>query len=105
MHKCSVIKARVPAGARFAGSPEDVLAALPSGAARAPAAAAGRALAAGEGDEARVLGLLGGDSLSLDELSRMTGLDTPRLSTIMFGLELKDLVSAVPGQRYAKKTL
>ncbi len=91
-------------GARFAGTPEDVLAALPAGAARTAPKPATQLDFSGEGEEGRVLGLLGGDSLSLDELSRMTGLDTPRLSTIMFGLELKDLVAAVPGQRYAKKT-
>jgi DNA processing protein len=92
-------------GARLAEGAADVLAALPPGAARTPAARVSRAGFAGDAEEDRVLGLLGGDSLSLDELGRMTGLDTPRLSTIMFGLELKDLVCAVPGQRYAKKTL
>lgn len=91
-------------GARLAAGAADVLAVLPAGAGLRPAARP-RAAACGEGEEARVLRLLGGDSLSLDELGRMTGLDTPRLSTIMFGLELKDLVCAVPGQRYAKKTL
>jgi DNA processing protein len=92
-------------GARLAARCEDVLAALPVGAARNAVYAAPRAARPCDADESRVLRFLGGDSLSLDELSRMTGLDTPSLSTIMFGLELKDLVSAVPGQRYAKKTV
>lgn len=55
--------------------------------------------------EAEILRHLGGDSLSLEELAQATGLDTAALSLIMFGLEIKELVSAVPGQRYAKKTL
>jgi DNA-binding IscR family transcriptional regulator len=48
---------------------------------------------------------LGGDTLSLDELGQLTGLDMEHLSLIMFGLEIKELVTSVPGQRYAKKTL
>lgn len=55
-------------------------------------------------DAARILQILGGDSLSLEELCRAAGLDMPRLSLIMFDLEIKDLVSPVPGQRYAKKS-
>jgi DNA processing protein len=92
-------------GARLAADAGDVLAVLPPGAALAPAPSPLRGERPDAGEERRIMGLLGGDSLSLDELGRLTGLDTPRLSTIMFGLELKDLVSAVPGQRYAKKTL
>ncbi|HXT01850.1 MAG TPA: DNA-processing protein DprA [Elusimicrobiota bacterium] len=56
-------------------------------------------------EEAQLLRHLGSDSLSLEELARLTALDMPALSLIMFGLEIKELVSAVPGQRYAKKTL
>lgn len=90
-------------GARLAVGVEDVVAVLPPGAVGdAPRALAAAARPDGA-DESAVLGFLGGECLSLDDLSRMTGLDTSRLSTIMFGLELKDLVCAVPGQRYAKK--
>jgi DNA processing protein len=93
-------------GARLAASVEDVLAALPPGfAARKAAPPRSAAVAALEGEEKTILRHLGGDSLSLDELGRITGLDMTRLSLIMFGLEIKELVSAVPGQRYAKKTL
>lgn len=91
-------------GARVAASVEDILAALPAGAAAAPSGPRRRGPSP-DGDEAAVLSLLEGDSLSLDELGRRSGLDMGRLSLIMFGLEIKDLVCAVPGQRYAKKTL
>lgn len=91
-------------GARLAATVEDIAAALPAGAACGPVAPR-VATTAPDGDEAKVLALLGGDSLSLDELGRLTGLDMGRLSLIMFGLELKDLVCAVPGQRYGKKAL
>jgi predicted Rossmann fold nucleotide-binding protein DprA/Smf involved in DNA uptake len=54
-------------------------------------------------EEAKVIALLGSDALSLDELVQLSGLDTTRISSIMFGLELKERVSSVPGQRYAQK--
>lgn len=92
-------------GAKIAARAEDVLAVLPAGAAAGPVAARRPAAPSLEGEESRVLALLKSESLSLDELGRMTGLDMPRLSLIMFGLEVKELVSSVPGQRYAKKTL
>lgn len=91
-------------GAKLATDAADVIAVLPPGAAMVPAPSPARGERPDAGFENRIMGLLGGDSLSLDELGRLTGLDTPRLSTIMFGLELKDLVASVPGQRYAKKT-
>ncbi|HEX4046940.1 MAG TPA: DNA-processing protein DprA [Elusimicrobiota bacterium] len=92
-------------GARLAASAHDVAAAFPPGFASRPFAPRRPAAApALEDDEARVLRHLGGETLSLDELCRLTGLDTAHLSLIMFGLEIKELVSAVPGQRYAKKT-
>lgn len=93
-------------GARLAASARDILAVLPPGSGAGPEAPPRRARGPRpEGEEAKVLQVLGGDSLSLDELGKMTGLDMPRLSLIMFGLEIKELVSAVPGQRYAKKAL
>ena len=54
-------------------------------------------------EEAKMMALLGSDALSLDELVQLSGLDTTRISSIMFGLELKNRVSSVPGQRYAQK--
>jgi DNA processing protein len=92
------------AGARLAASAADIVAALPVGYGARPASprrpVPAHALGA---EEARILRHLGGDSLSLDELGRATGLDMARLSLIMFGLEIKELVASVPGQRYAKK--
>jgi DNA processing protein len=91
-------------GARLAVSADDVTAAFPPGFVSRPfAPRRAPAAPAAEGDEARILRHLGGDTLSLDELARTTGLDTEHLSLIMFGLEIKEFVSAVPGQRYAKK--
>jgi DNA processing protein len=93
-------------GARLAASADDVAAALPPGfGLRKTARPRSVAPSELEGQEAAILRHIGGDSLSLDELSRITGLDMTHLSLIMFGLEIKELVSAVPGQRYAKKTL
>ena len=54
-------------------------------------------------EESKVMALLGSDALSLDELVQLSGLDTARISSIMFGLELKERVFSVPGQRYAQK--
>lgn len=93
-------------GARLATRAEDVTSLIPAHFGARPVISHGASPApALEGEEAAILHHLGGDSLSLDELGRLTGLDTTHLSLIMFGLEIKELVSAVPGQRYAKKTL
>ena len=91
-------------GARLAATVEDVLGVLPAGAEGGPVAPRTPS-AALDADESRVIGMLRGESLSLDELGKLTGLDMGRLSLIMFGLEIKELVAPVPGQRYAKKTL
>lgn len=54
-------------------------------------------------EHGKILELLSANALSLDDLVAATGLDTPRLSNIIFELETRDLVVAVAGQRYAKK--
>lgn len=97
-------------GARLTTDVKDIIAALPDGhileARTGPAAAPVSAPAAPPApteEEARVMALLGADALSLDELVQLSGLDTTRISSIMFGLELKERVSSVPGQRYAQK--
>ncbi len=93
------------AGAGLARGLDDILAVLPPGAAsRTPVEAETPPLPDMGEEEARILDLIGSDALSLDELSGASGLDTSRLSSIMFGLELKSLVVFVPGQRYAQKT-
>jgi len=98
-------------GAAMATGVEDIVGALPEGRILEPAlplSPASGFAAPAEGpapteEEARVLALLGADALSLDELVQLSGLDTTRISSIMFGLELKERVSSVPGQRYAQK--
>jgi predicted Rossmann fold nucleotide-binding protein DprA/Smf involved in DNA uptake len=97
-------------GARLTAEAADILAALPEGqilearlgSVSAPCRAASPPPAPTE-EEAKVMALLGADALSLDELVQLSGLDTTRISSIMFGLELKERVSSVPGQRYAQK--
>jgi DNA processing protein len=51
----------------------------------------------------KILQCLGGESRSLDELCLELGIDFSRLSNIIFEMELRNLVMALPGQRYAKK--
>jgi DNA processing protein len=91
-------------GARLVASARDVVEAFPPGFARRPFAPRTAAAPQIESEETQILRHLGGDTLSLDDLGRLTGLDMEHLSLIMFGLEIKELVSSVPGQRYAKKT-
>lgn len=97
-------------GARLTSSVEDIVRALPEGhileartAVPAPVPAAVPPAAPPSEEEAKVIALLGSDALSLDELVQLSGLDTTRISSIMFGLELKERVFSVPGQRYAQK--
>ncbi|MDE2491012.1 MAG: DNA-processing protein DprA, partial [Elusimicrobia bacterium] len=94
------------AGAKLALSAADVAACLPAGAARELVSRPRRtAVPPLEAGESKILNILEGESRSLDELAVLTGLDMPSLSLIMFGLEIKELVNALPGQRYAKKAL
>lgn len=93
-------------GAKMAASVADILGALPDGhllEARSIPAAVLAPPSPPSGEEAKVMALLGSDALSLDELVQLSGLDTTRISSIMFGLELKERVISVPGQRYAQK--
>ncbi len=93
-------------GARLAETADDIVSALPDGhlleARDLPLTPAPHRAAPTE-EEAKVMALLGSDALSLDELVQLSGLDTTLISSIMFGLELKERVLSVPGQRYAKK--
>ena len=93
-------------GAALASTVEDIIAALPPALAFRPSpfvVSTSSAVEQPSADETRILALLGADSLSLDELVRLSGLDTAHISSIMFGLEIKERVSSVPGQRYAQK--
>ena len=93
-------------GARLTADVKDIMAALPDGqileARKAPCPLPPPAFAP-TAEEAKVMALLGSDALSLDELVQLSGLDTTRISSIMFGLEIKERVTSVPGQRYAQK--
>ncbi len=89
-------------GARMATHVGDILGALPPAYAKGSAPTRRRSTST-DGQESKILGFLEAESLSLDELGRRSGLDMPSLSLILFGLEIKELVCAVPGQRYAKK--
>ena len=97
-------------GAKMGAQVEDILSVLPEGldfgpapdAVRAPLQPAAMPAPPTE-EEAAVMALLGADALSLDELVQLSGLDTTRISSIMFGLEIKERVTSVPGQRYAQK--
>ncbi|MBI5631413.1 MAG: DNA-protecting protein DprA [Elusimicrobia bacterium] len=92
-------------GARLARSLDDIQEELP------PAARAGfrRVFQGHRSNEElapehqKILQYLGPDAYTLDELGNATGIDLSRLSHIICQLELADLVSSVPGQRYAKK--
>jgi DNA processing protein len=50
----------------------------------------------------KILELLCVDVLTVEQLRAGTGIELPRLSNILFEMELQALVSPVPGQRYAK---
>ncbi len=52
----------------------------------------------------KILQLLGSETRSIAELGAESGLDISSLTQTLFELELQDLVEAVPGQRYAKKS-
>jgi DNA processing protein len=93
-------------GGGLAVDVSDILAALPHGhllAARKTPVPASVPLQPPTEEESSLMALLGSDALSLDELVQLSGLDTTRISSIMFGLELKERVSSVPGNRYAQK--
>lgn len=93
-------------GAPMASGVADILGRLPDGhllAARTSPDPVPAPMAPPTGEEASVMALLGSDALSLDELVQLSGLDTARISSIMFGLELKERVFSVPGNRYAQK--
>ncbi|MBI5245124.1 MAG: DNA-protecting protein DprA [Elusimicrobia bacterium] len=53
-------------------------------------------------DEGKIMSLLAGGSLSLEELADGTGWDAPGLIRALSELEGRGLISSVPGQRYAR---
>ncbi|MBI5241038.1 MAG: DNA-protecting protein DprA [Elusimicrobia bacterium] len=85
-------------GARLVRTIRDILPELPPSCQEAPLPG----LLAPE--HQKILQLLGSETRSVAELGEDAGLAIPRLTQILFELELQDLVEAVPGQRYAKKS-
>lgn len=85
-------------GARMARSIRDILPDLPPSCQEAPLSG----LLAPEHE--KILQLLGSEARSVTELGADSGLGVSRLTQLLFELELQDLVEAVPGQRYAKKS-
>ena len=96
------------AGARPACSAEDVLASLDAGRRLALGAAAPRPprrAASLSLEYSKILQYIGCEAVTVDALAAETGLELPRLSNILFEMELQGLISPFPGQRYAKKVL
>ncbi|MBK1727571.1 DNA processing protein DprA, partial [Halorhodospira neutriphila] len=54
-------------------------------------------------EEAQVLAALGHDPVTLDTLERRSGLTPDRLSSILLDMELKGLLTAIPGGRYQRR--
>jgi DNA processing protein len=93
-------------GAHVVTDAQDILRLLPEGLVHPARRPIQRSLPYAIGSvEAKIMSALGSENASLEELVQITGLDMARLSLIMFDLEIKELVIAIPGQRYAKKNI
>lgn len=79
----------------------DLLELLP-GRPSAPPDEAPAAPALRDPDEAKILGCVSSDTLSLEELASGTGLGLPRLAGLLARLEQRGLLLSLPGQRYAR---
>lgn len=91
-------------GAKLARSMADVWPELPPGCrGRAPEPAAGKDAPLLAPAHKKILELLGSETRSLEELGLESGLELGNLSHTLIEMEFQDLISAVPGQRYAKK--
>lgn len=55
-------------------------------------------------EEEAILTAMGADEKMIDELVGETGMAIPALSTVLMKMELKGLISQLPGQRYRRKT-
>jgi DNA processing protein len=89
-------------GATMIRSMADIWPELPPGCQAGPPDAPAAALLAPAHE--KILQLLGSETRSVAELGAESGLDISSLTQTLFELELQDLVEAVPGQRYAKKS-
>jgi DNA processing protein len=91
-------------GAKLVESSSDVIDELPP-LERLPAPSADpqpTPVAAADGDESALLDALGHDAEPLDTLLQRTGLTPDKLSSMLLLLELRGLVVACPGGRYAR---
>ena len=91
-------------GAKLIESVDDILEELPGVDSQGPAQAPTEpATPDADPDEARVLAALGHDPLPLDTLQQRSGLTPDRLSAILLTMELKGLLTAIPGGRYQRR--
>ncbi|MBK1727791.1 DNA-protecting protein DprA [Halorhodospira halophila] len=91
-------------GAKLLESIDDILKEFPGTVCEAPVNAPSESTSpAADPDEARILEALGHDPLTLDTLQQRSGLTLDRLSSILLTMELKGLLTAVPGGRYQRR--
>ena len=91
-------------GAKMVRSMADIWAELPPGCQVSPPDAPTAPTVILAPAHEKILQLLGSETRSVGELGAESGLDISSLAQTLFELELQDLVEAVPGQRYAKKS-
>ncbi len=90
-------------GAVLTCSIDDVLQELPASCGVRPGPGGSAAPLRLDGERGKILESLGSDSQTVESLSRGTGLDLPRLSRILFAMEMEGLISPFPGQRYGRR--
>lgn len=91
-------------GAKLVQRWEDVVAELPEVWRRCLREAPGVAMPVGtpEGDEERVLALVGGDPVHIDRVIERSGVPSGRTAAVLLSLELKGWVQRLPGQHYTR---
>ncbi|MBI2152563.1 MAG: DNA-protecting protein DprA [Candidatus Rokubacteria bacterium] len=91
-------------GAKLVQRWEDVVAELPEVWRRCLREAPGVAVPVGtpEGDEERVLALVGGDPVHIDQVIERSGVPSGRTAAVLLSLELKGWVQRLPGQHYVR---
>ena len=94
-------------GAKLVQCWEDVVAELPEVWRRCLREAPGVAVPAGapEGDEERVLALVGGDPVHIDQVIERSGVSSGRTAAVLLSLELKRWVRLLPGQHYVRSAV
>ena len=92
-------------GAKLVQGWEDVVAELPEVWRRClqEPAGVGAPAPAPEGDEERVLALVGGEPVHIDQVIEQSGVPSGRTAAVLLSLELKGWVRQLPGQRYTRR--